>query len=60
MLTQQTQDPPLWKIVKGRDTKKKKKKEEEDCILIIDAIFVSSVAPRVLTRTNGPPNLFFF
>ena len=37
-----------------------REREEEDCILIIDAIFVSSVAPRVLTRTNGPPNLFFF
>jgi len=29
MLTQQTQDPPLWKIVKGRDTKKKKKKKKK-------------------------------
>ena len=44
--TQQTQDPPLWEIVKGRDTKEEDKEEdkeeEEDCILIIDAIFVSS------------------
>ena len=43
-----------------KEEDKEEEEEEEDCILIIDAIFVSSVAPRVLTRTNGPPNLFFF
>ena len=45
----------------GREgEEEEEEEEEEDCIIIIDAIFVSSVAPRVLTRTNGPPNLFFF